>query len=75
MTDLSGTYEPVRLCCGQRHGGVTCPDGKVMCCHCFDRFEVADLHTYPGDDKPSNVCKPCAASENLPQDGWPSHDR
>ena len=35
---------PVRLCCGQRHWTVACPDGKVMCCLCFNRFEQDELH-------------------------------
>lgn len=40
---------PVRLCCGQRHFGPVCPDGKVMCCLCFQRFDRKDLE----DVKPS----------------------
>lgn len=55
------TGPPTRLCCGQRHYGVQCPDGKVMCCLCFDRFEVAGLSLDDGD--PIDVCKECAAGE------------
>lgn len=35
---------PVRLCCFKRHWGAICPDGKVMCCLCFDRFEQSELN-------------------------------
>lgn len=53
---------PVRLCCGQAHAGPICPDGKVMCCLCFARFEIADLHvTETGT--PEDVCKGCAEME------------
>lgn len=49
---------PVRLCCGQRHWTVTCPDGKVMCCICFSRFAREELHA---DDQGQrwNICIPC----------------
>lgn len=53
---------PVRLCCGQPHFGPVCPDGKVMCCLCFVRFDVADLHvTETG--VPEDVCNGCAEME------------
>ena len=52
----------VRLCCGQAHDGPTCPDGKVMCCLCFDRFEVSSLNVTEGGT-PENVCKECAEME------------
>lgn len=52
----------VRLCCGQSHDGPICPDGKVMCCLCFDRFEVAGLHITE-DGTPEDVCKGCAEME------------
>lgn len=48
---------PVRLCCGQRHYGVVCPDGMVMCCLCFFRFKVEDLAIE--EDTPIDICKPC----------------
>lgn len=53
---------PVRLCCGERHYGVQCNDGKVMCCLCFDRFEVWELSVLPSG-APVDVCQPCAVSE------------
>lgn len=31
---------PVRLCCGERHFGVVCPDDHIMCCICFERFPI-----------------------------------
>lgn len=52
---------PVRLCCGERHSGPMCPDGKVMCCLCFDRFEVEDLSVVEGVIE--NVCKECKVAE------------
>lgn len=53
---------PVRLCCGQRHWGAQCPDGKVMCCLCFGRFEVADLYS---NDKGEtwDICQTCNGME------------
>ncbi len=53
---------PVRLCCGQRHNGPQCPDGKVMCCLCFDRFDLASLNVL-ADGTYEDVCKACAARE------------
>jgi len=50
---------PVRLCCGQRHRGVQCPDGLVMCCVCFDRFQVHLLNRDVAGTL-ENVCKGCA---------------
>lgn len=55
---------PVRICCGKRHGGVQCPDGKVMCCLCFERFLVTELATEE-DGIPTNVCKPCQRIEEV----------
>jgi len=68
---------PVRLCCHQRHWGAICPDGKVMCQLCYDRFELTDLHTDEGGT-PEDVCKECAERERLfleslklpPIEGW-----
>jgi hypothetical protein len=48
---------PWRLCCGKRHYGVQCPDGKCMCCYCFDRFEVDELAIEDGNK--IDVCWPC----------------
>lgn len=56
---------PVRLCCMERHWGVRCPDGKVMCCLCFDRFDVGELSRTPEGD-PVDVCIACASSERGP---------
>lgn len=53
---------PVRPCCGQRHWTTQCPDGKVMCCLCFSRFEVEELHI-DGDGQREDVCEPCARHE------------
>jgi hypothetical protein len=55
------TAPPVRLCCGKAHWGAVCPDGKVMCCICFHRFEVSDLNRTE-DGSPEDVCRGCAAS-------------
>ena len=60
---LSGSV-PVRLCCGQRHRGAVCPDGKVMCCICFERVSQDDLRVLP-DGKKEDVCKACDAMEKL----------
>ena len=54
---------PVKLCCGQRHFGSMCPDGKVMCCICFERVRVEDLNVLPSG-KPEDVCKDCARKES-----------
>lgn len=63
MPDPRASLAPVRLCCGQRHVGAQCPDGKVMCCLCFERFDVADLDVDPDDGKPWDACKDCAEKE------------
>ena len=55
---------PFRSCCGKRHRGVVCPDGMVMCCHCFCRFHPDDLNTAPDGEK-ENVCVECARKEGL----------
>lgn len=60
---MSLRESPVRLCCGQRHWGPQCPDGKVMCCMCFDRFEVEGLSVDPEDGITIDVCLACAANE------------
>jgi len=51
-------FIPVRLCCGQRHWGAVCPDGKVMCCVCFERVSQDALCILPNGEK-ENVCKAC----------------
>lgn len=48
---------PVRVCCMQRHLGAQCPDGKVMCCLCFDRVSVDELAMENGHV--IDVCKKC----------------
>ena len=55
---------PVRLCCGQRHWGAVCPDGKVMCCICFERVSQDDLRVLPNGKK-EDVCKACHEMEKL----------
>lgn len=53
---------PTRLCCGMRHYGAVCPDGKVMCCICFNRFDAAGLNPRE-DGKREDVCAECARLE------------
>ena len=53
---------PVRLCCFQRHYGAQCPDGKVMCCICFERFTLEELNKTP-EGKLEDVCNACAMNE------------
>lgn len=53
---------PQNMCCEERHFGDICPDGKVMCCLCFGRFDIDEL--YPSrPDEFLMVCKPCFESE------------
>lgn len=55
---------PFRPCCGQQHWGVVCPDGKIMCCLCYERVEKEDLHeTEPGVYE--NVCQVCYDHEDM----------
>lgn len=54
--------DPVRLCCGQRHPGVICPDGKVQCCLCFSRFTIGDLFKDP-DGTIWDICRACENAE------------
>lgn len=61
------TEAPVRVCCMQRHWGVQCPDGKVMCCMCFERFAIEDLSVDPDDGKRWDVCLACAEAERTPR--------
>lgn len=50
-------FVPTRLCCGQKHLGVVCPDNKVMCCYCFDRFTMEELAS--DEDGLIDVCQEC----------------
>ena len=64
MTKWDGkplTEPPTRLCCGKKHWGVLCPDGKVMCQICFHRFDVADL--WRDREGVWDVCKTCGEHE------------
>lgn len=58
---------PFRVCCGQQHYGATCPDGKVMCCVCFERFDKVDLMVEAGVTY--DVCKGCEPSVIPPGEG------
>ena len=53
---------PVRLCCGLRHWGCVCPDGRSMCCLCFKLCEENELNTRE-DGSLENVCIACAELE------------
>jgi hypothetical protein len=65
---------PVRLCCGQRHFGPVCPDGKVMCCICFNRVQQDKLNVAPNGQK-EDVCNECAAKEGASNAGTqPPHE-
>lgn len=60
------TYGPVRLCCGERHYGARCPDGRVMCSHCFERFPDDELMRDEHDrSKRWDVCLECGYRENV----------
>ena len=48
---------PYRICCGKQHIGPVCPDNKVMCCYCFDRFEFDELALDEGTV--TDVCRYC----------------
>lgn len=52
---------PVRLCCGERHFGPVCPDKKVQCCLCFNRFSKDELNEVNGVKE--DVCINCATKE------------
>lgn len=51
----------MRLCCGQRHYGVVCPDGLVMCCICYRRVPQRDLASEDGQRV--DVCSVCMVKE------------
>lgn len=55
---------PVKLCCGQRHWGIVCPDSKVMCCLCFDRFDQSQLARDEEGEK-WDICWPCWVADQL----------
>lgn len=56
---------PVRLCCAEAHYTSICPDGKVMCQLCFNRFEIDDLNVVSIDfeGQHEDVCRGCAERE------------
>lgn len=54
---------PIRVCCGQRHCGPQCPDGKVVCCICFERVTMAQLNR-TSDGQVEDVCQQCAIYES-----------
>ncbi len=56
------TEPPARLCCGQRHYGGICPDGKVMCRLCFERFSQDQLHVNERGER-EDVCIRCHEME------------
>jgi hypothetical protein len=53
---------PYRLCCGQQHWGPVCPDGKVMCCQCFERVDREKLYT-DTNTTTWDVCQACHEAE------------
>lgn len=57
-------FPPFRICCGQQHASVTCPDGLTMCALCFDRFPIAALATHDGH--PIDICTPCLTADIYP---------
>ncbi len=61
-----GTAEPrqppARVCCGQRHYGAECPDGKVMCCICFERVTKDEL-AIDASGARIDMCQPCGEGE------------
>lgn len=58
---------PYRLCCGQQHWSVTCPDGLVMCCICFERVPSADVWE---DDEGTrwDMCRECGREQDRGRD-------
>lgn len=54
--------DPVRICCGNRHAGAVCPDGKVMCAICFERVELDELYVDENKDR-WDVCLNCREDE------------
>ncbi len=58
-------FPPVRVCCGQRHSGPVCPDGRVMCAICFEKFNQDQLAVDSKDGKLRNICRECDKREML----------
>ncbi len=56
---------PVRVCCGQKHSGPVCLDGRVMCCLCFERVEQQQLAIDPEDKKQWDICSTCYEREMM----------
>lgn len=56
-------FPPIRLCCGERHWGPVCPDSKVMCCLCFERFAQDDLAFDSQIESKVDVCQTCYDAE------------
>lgn len=61
MTQPQFVEPPIRLCCFERHFGPVCPDGTVMCCLCFGKYEQDQL-AMDGGVK-IDVCKDCYMNE------------
>jgi len=60
----------IKLCCGKprsMHKGPVCPDGKFMCCICFDRFDLDQ--SYEKED----VCLECGQREARVLDWLSTH--
>lgn len=60
---MSEGINPVRLCCGQRHNTVQCPDGLVMCCICFHRVSIDMLNKTANGHE--DICLECAENEAI----------
>lgn len=54
---------PARMCCGKKHWGAVCPDGKVMCCICFERFDIEELSRDENGER-QDVCQSCKDKED-----------
>lgn len=53
---------PVRLCCMQRHFGIVCPDGQVMCPICFERHPMHEGWRDPTGNL-WDLCVACGEAE------------
>jgi len=58
---MAESVNPVRLCCGQRHSGVVCPDNTVWCCICFGHFTIDEL--YEDSEGKWDMCRECGERE------------
>lgn len=47
----------------QRHWDLPCPDGTVMCCLCFDKFEQDQL--YEDEDGKWDMCRECGEEDRM----------